>query len=591
MIYIILLGLSVIIFVKLSNLTLSIKVLESEVEKLKINSVSTSQNILANEIKPNLYVPSEIDQETKILKVTKVEEMNAESDFENQLSSWFKDNLILKIGVIMILAGFGWFVSYAFMHNWIGPAGRIALGTTLGSLFTIFGSLRLGKNKTQGVAFTVLGSALVIISVLAGQYFYNFFSPFTVLSIVFLVSAYVSFSAVFHSIESLAVYGLFLSLLAPYFSHTAEMDPLLMYLYLLVVSVGTIWVSIEKNWNSVTSVGITGVFLYSINTLWVNPANLVSNFALIKYILLYISYFISLVYLAVNVYSLVRNKIKVSGNDIFLTIINTSIILGFTISIVPTTYQSIVIIAWTLVYALLGFFVFQKTRNDQMFLIHTLVSILLLGIATSIEFKGHTLVIAMALEAAVISISSYVVTGKIKVAQNFSFLLIVPLFISLPSFISSKWDSGVMHSDFAVLLVMAFILGVLGFFFKLNKEESPSDDLKVSHMLFIISTFYVYSLIWLSSHSLFQNNDMAVFFSLLVFTIVGLVTHFVGLFQHNVILKNYGMTLLVLVVIRLVLVDVWNMELTLRIVTFIVLGVMFISTAFISKNQSKEVIS
>jgi uncharacterized membrane protein len=86
-----------------------------------------------------------------------------------------------------------------------------------------------------------------------------------------------------------------------------------------------------------------------------------------------------------------------------------------------------------------------------------------------------------------------------------------------------------------------------------------------------------------------RDSDSAVFLSLFVYTITGLTTHFYGLFNHSTGLKKYGMTLLILVVARLVLVDVWHMELLLRVVTFIVLGIMFMSTAFISKSQNNQV--
>lgn len=580
MMYIIFAIVIAIIFTKISKLENSIKVLQSEIFYLKKPGASVPTQttpVVAEQYAP---APQQFEP-AKVLEVRRSVEAEAQSNID--IGEWFRENLILKIGVLMLLAGFGWFVSYAFIHNWIGPVGRITLGVLAGTLITIFGTIRLYKDKTQGIAFTILGSALVIITVLAGQYFYDFFSPLSVLFIVFLVSLYVSFSAFAHSLENLAVYGLLVSLTAPYFSHTREMDPVVMYLYLFVISATTIWVAVAKNWRTTMPIGVTGVLLYSLTFFWGN-----SDFLSTKYTILLISYITAIMYLVVNISSLIKNQIKISGGDVYLTIVNTATIIGITMAIVPTIYQSLTIAGWMLVYAFSGFFVFSKTKNEKMFFIHSLISILLLAIATTIELSGHTLVIAFAIEAAVIIVASYVVTEKIKISANFAFLMIVPFIMSLPSFISSKWDTGVMHSDFAVLAVVAGVLLALGIFFRLNKENE-TEEFKINHLMFILSTFYVYSLIWLSSGAMFQNSDMAVFVSLFIYTIIGLITHFTGLFKHHVVLKNYGMVLLVLVVLRLVVVDVWNMELSLRIVTFIVLGIMFISTAFISKSQNKEV--
>ena len=46
-----------------------------------------------------------------------------------------------------------------------------------------------------------------------------------------------------------------------------------------------------------------------------------------------------------------------------------------------------------------------------------------------------------------------------------------------------------------------------------------------------------------------------------------------------------------LVVAKLLLIDVWNMELALRIVTFVVIGILFVSTSFIGKSKRNDIIS
>ena len=40
----------------------------------------------------------------------------------------------MKLGAALFIVGFGWFVSYAFINNWIGPLGRISIGIVAGVL-------------------------------------------------------------------------------------------------------------------------------------------------------------------------------------------------------------------------------------------------------------------------------------------------------------------------------------------------------------------------------------------------------------------------------------------------------------------------
>jgi uncharacterized membrane protein len=592
----------VVLFVKLFRVNKKIREVSSELDTLKKQRVDyTGEKVTPNQYSETTQVKQ---QDGYILNNTQGElrtPVALATEAPNPLANWFKENPLLKIGILMILIGFGWFVSYAFAHNWIGPVGRITVGILLGTIITVFGTFRLGKNQLQGNSLTILGTALVVITLLAGQYYYAFFGPYVTLIIIFVVSLYTSLTAVAYSSEKLAVYGMVVSLLAPLLSHSAGMDPVILYFYLAVISVAGIWISVVRNWGTIMVVGITGIFLYSIASAFGSHR----TFEASKYIILALVYVIAMLYLWVGVWSLIQNKIKATANDVYLAIVNTAILLGVTINIVPKTYQSLVIAGWMLAYALSGFLVFQKTRNEKLFYIHALISVLLLGIATSIELQGQSLVIAFIIEAALIILASFVVTGKIKTAENFSVLMLIPAFMSLQSISTAKWYDSVLHSDFAVLLLMVVVLAGLGIFYKMNRNQE-SHGLKLANVFLITSSIYAFAIIWLATHSGTGNYgisitiypaphgsyDAATFISLLIYTIVGLTCHFYGLFKGSSVLKKYGMTILILVVARLVLVDVWRMELVLRVITFIVLGIMFMSTAFISKSRkSTEILT
>jgi hypothetical protein len=68
--------------------------------------------------------------------------------------------------------------------------------------------------------------------------------------------------------------------------------------------------------------------------------------------------------------------------------------------------------------------------------------------------------------------------------------------------------------------------------------------------------------------------------SLVIYTIIGLIVYSSG--QTT---KLYGGILLGFVVIHLLLIDVWYLELTGRIITFFVVGTLLMLTAFIGRNK------
>ncbi|MEI6041971.1 MAG: DUF2339 domain-containing protein [bacterium] len=636
MIYFLLIILGIIFLARTSDLSSSVRNLKSEVYKIKQKlaeieggvsqssskvSISDSQRTDVNYAEqrngannPETHTYVGVTEMGQPIYRQPARVNQPETSTPDPVLAWIQENWLLKLGVLMILIGFGWFVSYAFMHDWIGPVGRIAIGIVAGSFISIFGTIRLGKDETQGVLFTALGAALVIISVLSGQYFYQFFSPMIVLGIIFLVSFYVSLTALAYSVEKLAIYGLILALLAPVLSHVSmNLDYVSIYLYLLVISISTIWVSIVKGWRFGNPIGIVGILLYSFPIMMNAQNSFASDSA--KYTTLILAYVISLLYLVVSSWSLIKKdntliaengsvalaknrgvnseesvEFGATSNDVLLTVVSTIIILGLTLGLVPMIYQSLVLSMWMLIYGVSGFIVFQATRNEKLFYIHSLVAVLFLAIATSVELSGKSLIIAFAIEAAIVSIASFLVTNNIKISKAFGALMVIPMAMSLESVFSSNWEyergMGMFHVDFFVLFLIGVILATLGMFYRLNKEkDSMAPEFDFYHLSLIFSTVYLYVIIWLSSHAVIFNQDTAVFVSLFMYTVIGLGTYFIGLFNRSDILKKYGGVLLVLVVLRLVLVDVWQMELALRVVTFIILGVMFISTAFISKKQ------
>jgi uncharacterized membrane protein len=94
-------------------------------------------------------------------------------------------------------------------------------------------------------------------------------------------------------------------------------------------------------------------------------------------------------------------------------------------------------------------------------------------------------------------------------------------------------------------------------------------------------------LIWLVTHAVIPTYDVATTVSLLIYTVVGIVLYFAGIRNEHHGFRIAGQTLLLLVSGRLLLVDVWEMELASRIVTFFVVGILLIATAFIRKTKKE----
>lgn len=504
--------------------------------------------------------------------------------YESQpgILDWWKKNWMLKVGVLLILTGFGWFISYAFVNNWIGPAGRVILGFVLGALCAIFGTYRMNRDAIQSNLFIVLGSAISLITAYAANVVYGFFGSLGVLGITLLITFFVAMCATVSDRKSLALYGIFVALSATVFTHAVNPDIILTYLYLCIVSFGFIWLALYKKWSEVNAFLSLGLALNVVgDLLYLSQGD---------YFIAGVVFVLGLVYFAVSIGGMLVSGGKTSQADVVLAILNSITIMLAIVRVMPKEWQSLILAFWMLIFAAGSFITYFKTGNKNYFYTYCLVAIAFLGAATAIELQGPVLTIAFCIEAAIIALASFIITGNIDIGFNLSKLMIIPGILAFSSLFFGNWQAGVFNSDFVVVLLVGVLLMVMGiFFFSACKKMAPEvrGSRKTYIPLNIFGSVYLLALVWRSTHAA-MDGSLPVLISLLLYSVVGIATYFYGLFKSQRVFRLYGLVLLVLVIARLVLVDVWEMELAMRITTFVLIGLMFIGTAFItqkSKNQ------
>jgi uncharacterized membrane protein len=554
---ILLIILLVIVFVKISNLKLRITKLELELRP-RVKSLPVSNDTPISSPRPvPIVVP----------------------DVENAFVNWLKEDWLQKLGGFLLLIGFGWFATYAFMNDWIGPAGRITLGVILGVIILALGTWRIKKYLNQGGIFLVLGSAVILLTVFAAQEKYDMFIPAIALGIMFLSAAYVALVSVRYDSFAVALSGLILSVAAPLLAGGSN-NNVALFSYLLVVVLGIIWiVAIKKNWGSLIFYGLLTVFLYSLplivdSSYFGSDGEVILNFA---YVFALIFFVASLVNILISKDGGIKSFLSVAvGNGIFL--------LAWIVAFVPPEWQVMMIALWMIIFAIGAFYLFIKTGVKSVFYVYAGVAVVMLATATGIQFDGPALTFAYTIESFLVPILFYYVTKDLKTSARLSLLLIGPVFLSLEN-LSNYADSNiVLTKDFFVLALITVVLLSLGFIYRNIKKTEKTLDFIIDNILLIAGSVYVYILLWLSLHIIIAIPATATTFSLIIFTAIGLVKYFYGISVGSRVLRNYGGIFLGLVVLRLLFIDVWGMDMGARIIVFFLVGILLMSTAFIGKK-------
>ncbi len=557
---------------KLVQLNARVRTLENLLQKTS----ATLQNV----------IPATAQQEVAQPVTSRTEVLPAPS-MGSRFVAWLKDDWMLKTGAGLFLLGFGWLVTYAFMNNWIGPAGRISLCLLAGVALMVFGWTWMARYFEQGSIFLGLGAGVVMMTLYAARSIYDFFDPTLVLILCFLVSAVIAIAGVKYRSSGLAVASVLLAGVAPLLTHSASADYVGLFAYLFVVVLGAVWVVQFTGSRDPIAAALLVVGFYSLVFFFDGHSDAEADF------LLYGAYLFALVFYVASLLALVRapqaEKIQ---SDLFIGLGTGMFVYGWTVIAVAQNMQSIAVAICALVFAIGAYLVFTLTGRKEPFFVYAGVATVLLGVATALEFEGPALTIAFIIESSVVTLLAFIFTQSRAITERAAYVFLVPIVLSLPSFGAYAWYEGIMHSDALVLSMLAIILLGTGYLLYTlrNPEDATTHTMQTSAVLMVGGAVYTLADIWLATHALYPA-DFATTLSLLVYTILGLILYISGKLHTYPNVQYCGAVLLGCVVARLLFIDVWNMELSGKIVVFFGVGALLMSTAFIGRTPKSESIT
>jgi uncharacterized membrane protein len=181
------------------------------------------------------------------------------SDLEELIGGrWFN-----RIGIIAILFAVSYFLKLAFDNNWIGPAGRVAIGILLGLLMLPWSDWLLSRDYTyfsEGIAG--LGEATLFVSVWAGCQYYRLFTQQVGFVALVIVTGIMAFLALRWNSERIGFISLLGGLLTPALMSTGRNEQVVLFSYLLLLGAAALYVSWRKEWQSLMPLAFGATYLY-----------------------------------------------------------------------------------------------------------------------------------------------------------------------------------------------------------------------------------------------------------------------------------------------------------------------------------------
>lgn len=403
--------------------------------------------------------------------------------WDSRFIAWLKEDWILKLGALLLLIGFGWLASYAFLHNWIGPMGRIALGIIAGVLFLILGWWRIKDFLHQGGVFLVVGSTTILLTIFAAREIYNFFTPFTALTVMFLSTAFVAAASVKYNNRPLALVSLALAGLAPLFTNSPTPNYPGLFLYLFVVILGAVWIVVLTGRRELTAAALILAVFYSLPH-WFSFTSADTE------TLLLFAYAFAAVFFLTNTAGILKLKDKEIIPDLVTAAGNGLFLLVWIMVAVQPEWESLIISAWMIVFAAGAFMTFRLTGRREPFYVYAGVGIAMLAAATAAELHGAALTIAYTIESGIVALLIFTILKDLKAAAGSAGLLIGPMILSVQSMTSGSWGASVINRDFFVLLILCLTLSGLGWFFSRQADAGQDKETKqITSALLVLGPF------------------------------------------------------------------------------------------------------
>ena len=163
-------------------------------------------------------------------------------------------NLFSKIGILVLIAGIGFFVKYAIDNNWINETARSLLGIATGlGLWGIAYRLRTSYRNFSSI-LAGGGFAICFVTIAIAHNIYALLNPTaTMCSLVILTAAMIAISLVFNRRE-LAMTAIIGGFIAPFIASNPDSSVTMLLGYVLILDIAMFAISMRRNWWELSAV-------------------------------------------------------------------------------------------------------------------------------------------------------------------------------------------------------------------------------------------------------------------------------------------------------------------------------------------------
>ena len=449
---------------------------------------------------------------------------------KRDLEKFIGENLINKIGIVVLVLSLFFFVQYAIGKGWVNDAGRVAIGIVAGGILIALAH-KLRKTYTAFSSVLAGGGIAVLYSTIAlGFQMYSLFSQTQAFLIMVVITGFAIALSLAYDKKALAVIAIIGGFATPISLSTGEGNYIVLFSYILILDIGMLVLAYFKKWNLVNIVSfILTVFLYMawMLTTHYDKHNLPFTGALIFATVFYLVFFI------MNIINNLKENNKFSAFDFIIVILNTFLYYAAGMFIFDKLNEDFMGI-FTVILGVFNFafaYPLYKRKQIDKNLIFLLIGLVLtfVSLTAPVQLNGNYITMFWAVESVLLLWLSQ--KSGIKLLKVASFIVIFLMIISLimdweKIYINPRSGAAVL----AIILNKGFITGIVSIasivlnirLLKSDKEvqvfkKMSADAFKLVLTIFLILSLYVVFLLEIvyqieSYYEYFRLTDVVVAF-------------------------------------------------------------------------------
>lgn len=347
------------------------------------------------------------------------------SDFEKFIG----ENLISKIGILILIIGVGIGAKYAIDKELLSPLTRIILGYLVGVGLTGF-ALKL-KEKYESFSAVLLSGAMAIMYFItyAAYDFYTLINQPTAFILMVVFTCFTVFAAVKYNKQVIAHIGLVGAYAVPFLLSDGSGQVAVLFSYMTIINTGILVLSFKKHWKPLFYLSF--FFSWTIFGSWLVANYKVEQFALA---LGFSSVFFAIFYGCNLAYKL--RKTELFGiSDVIVILANSFVFYGIGYYLLSGLKNGgellgLFTLANAIVHFVVCLFIYRlKLADKNLFYFILAMVITFITLAIPVQLSGNWVTIFWAVEATILF---YLGKAKnISIYKKLSFPLIFLAFLSL----------------------------------------------------------------------------------------------------------------------------------------------------------------